>query len=273
MVEGWLFAGVKEEEEIVKTDAKFPITGKQLKQIFSGTSQTRCDEVAKLLNKFSDKFEINTPLRMAHFLGQIGTETGGLNKLSESSCYKESAIKSNFGKAKYCDLFEGYDAENLSSCPLPKCNPNLKSYTSKLKVKSKYVCTSDLFDYVYACRMGNDAPSSKDGSTFKGKSFIHLTGKGMYNQITNIWNNDTENINNKKDFGKTKANGGNFEELETNLEVALKASMYYWEMNKINDVADEDNTEKVTLKVNGGDNGIELRKKYMNSAKTVFNKK
>ncbi|UBM60701.1 hypothetical protein LAG90_08640 [Marinilongibacter aquaticus] len=54
------FKVVVEEDPELK--ASFPVTGEQLKQIFSGTPQSRCDEVAALLNEYSDKFEINTPL-------------------------------------------------------------------------------------------------------------------------------------------------------------------------------------------------------------------
>ena len=210
----------------VVTNATFPITGEQLKEIFPKTEQSRCNEVAELINKYSDKFEINTPLRMAHFLGQIGAETGGLVHLSEGNCYREATIKENFGKAKYCDLFEGYSSPNDNKCPLPKCLPNLGKYSNTLKVKTEYICTKNLFNYVYACRMGNDAPNTKDGSTFKGKSFIHLTGKGMYKDITDLWNNDIENAKNLKNFAKTQVNGGNFEELENDSDVAMKASMY-----------------------------------------------
>ncbi|MDI9881035.1 hypothetical protein [Flectobacillus longus] len=70
----WKYLGSKAQEH----QATFPITGAQLHEIFSSTPQERCDEVASIINKYSDKFEINTPLRMAHFLGQIGTETVGL---------------------------------------------------------------------------------------------------------------------------------------------------------------------------------------------------
>uniref|UniRef100_UPI00301D1E14 hypothetical protein n=1 Tax=Emticicia sp. 17c TaxID=3127704 RepID=UPI00301D1E14 len=33
--------------------ATFPITGTQLKEIFPSTKQERCDEVAKIINKYS----------------------------------------------------------------------------------------------------------------------------------------------------------------------------------------------------------------------------
>ncbi|MDI9873192.1 hypothetical protein [Flectobacillus rivi] len=59
----WKYLGSKVQEH----QATFPITGAQLHEIFSSTPQERCDEVASIINKYSDKFEINTPLRMAHF--------------------------------------------------------------------------------------------------------------------------------------------------------------------------------------------------------------
>ena len=65
--------------------ASFPISGAQLKEIFPSTDQSRCDEVAEIINKYSDKFEINTPLRMAHFLGQIGWESAQLKAMGEKS--------------------------------------------------------------------------------------------------------------------------------------------------------------------------------------------
>ena len=69
---------------------------------------------------------------MAHFLGQIGAETGGLVKLKESSNYSaknvfETFLKPNLrtnnasasGKTfKYCDLVEGYNCIDLMNCPV-----------------------------------------------------------------------------------------------------------------------------------------------------------
>ena len=43
-----------------------------------------------------------------------------------------------------------------------------------------------LFDYVYCCRMGNGAYTTKDESDYFGVGFIHLTGKNMYKSIHNI---------------------------------------------------------------------------------------
>ena len=238
--------------------ASFPISGAQLKEIFPSTDQSRCDEVAEIINKYSDKFEINTPLRMAHFLGQIGAETGGLKKLKEDYCYQsKSRIKEVFGKEKYCDLFEGYESD-LTLCNGSKpmqCTPKLTTITSNLVVKDKYVCSTLLFDYVYSCRMGNRAVSSKDGSTYAGIGFIHLTGRGLYKQISEKWNQDPDNSTNQKYFHLHPDENGNSDELSTDLEVAMKASMYYWDDNHLNGQADigigNDEIDDVGRIVNG----------------------
>ncbi|NBB31869.1 hypothetical protein [Cellulophaga sp. BC115SP] len=275
----WKYLGSKAQEH----QATFPITGAQLHEIFSGTSQERCDEVASIINKYSDKFEINTPLRMAHFLGQIGTETVGLKKLQESTCYSsKDRIKEVFGKIKYCDLFEGYESD-LTECDsdeTPKaCNPALKKITSDLVVKDKYVCSSNLFDYTYSYRMGNGPASTKDGSTFLGKGFVHLTGKGQYQTITSLWNSDSENANNKMEF-----DGRDIDLLTTNLDVAMKASMYFWRNSKkviINNVkkigdgnsfADSDDQIYLNQFVNGGQNGAESRQGIKEQALLILNK-
>jgi len=233
--------------------ASFPIKGTQLKEIFPGTDIKRCEEVAKLINKYSDKFEINTPLRMAHFLGQIGTETGGLKKLKENTCYKnKSRIKEKFGKIFYCDLFEGYscDWNNCGNGHPKLCSPTLKEITPSLVVKDKFVCSSLLIDYTYSCRMGNGTPASGDGSKFLGKGFIHLTGKSQYEKISEIWNADPENANNQKHF-----DNDDIDELTTNTETAMKASMYFWMINKLNSMAengiDNPDIDKIGAKVNG----------------------
>jgi predicted chitinase len=242
-----------------------------LKTVFPGTSDARLKEVSAAINKYGNEFGINTPERIAAFLGQIGAETGGLNNLTESSNYTEQNIKDNFLKKKYCDLFEGYNLPDNSKCPLLDCNPSFPQDLDlkTLSIKSKYVKSSSLFDYVYGCRMGNGAPSTKDGSTYKGKGFIHLTGKEMYKQISDEWNKKYPN--DKKQF-----DGKDINLLETNVETAMKASMIYWDIkklnNKIGEELNDDIVDSIGRKVNGVTdntqlpNGYEGRRNYTNKA-------
>jgi predicted chitinase len=135
-----------------------------------------------------------------------------------------------------------------------------KNYNSgRLRVKSKYINSLAIFDVTYACRMGNGNVDSKDGSTFLGKGFIHITGKDGYKAISIEWNKLYPN--DKKEF-----HGKDINLLETNVEVALKASMVYWKLKGLNQEADKGTSpeivEKIGTKVNGGDNGVDIRKSY-----------
>ena len=203
---------------------------------------------------------------MAHFLGQIGAETGGLKELKESPLYSPRTVVAVFPYPKYGHLFENvsldsttynysYSAINYDES---KCNgdemsrgttvfpysnssgvinayaatktdtlevtlsakktkvpvykkrtdvtkSNIKEkvtdddYNSGLlKVKSKYIRSAALFDVTYACRMDNDDVASKDGSTYLGKGFIHITGKGGYKEVSVEWNKLYPN--DKKEF-------------------------------------------------------------------------
>jgi predicted chitinase len=54
--------------------------------------------------------------------------------------------------------------------------------------------------------------------------------------------------------------------LESNVEVALKASMIFWKIKDLNREADQGTSpeivEKISTIVNGGSNGMENRKAY-----------
>jgi predicted chitinase len=298
--EVWLkFLKIITKKENTNTK-KIEITEDQLHNIFPDTPKSRIKDVVSTINNISADYNINTVQRMAQFLGQIGAETGGLNKLEEGANYSAKVIFNIFlkpnlktnsssisGKTfKYCDLVDGYDCTDITTCPSignghsdcnkainvelddnEKCKWSYDDFDKLCDVKSNYVNSTSLFDYVYGCRMGNGAMSSKDGSTFLGKGFIHLTGKGQYKRISDEWNKLYPN--DKKNF-----DGKDINLLESNIEVAMKASMIYWNLNKLNEKADEgtddnsiDNVGKI---INGSGknlpNGYETRRAYCKAA-------
>jgi predicted chitinase len=135
-----------------------------------------------------------------------------------------------------------------------------------LRVKSKYIRSSALFDVTYACRMGNGTVTSKEGSKFAGKGFFHITGKSGYEEVSKGWN---ELYNDNKEF-----HGKDIQLLETNIDVAIKASMVYWKMKSLNEYADK-GTDQVSVDdvgkiVNGSGktlpNGYSERRSYSKSA-------
>lgn len=131
-----------------------------------------------------------------------------------------------------------------------------------LKVKESYIRKPELFDVVYACRMGNSNIASKEGSLFAGLGLIHITGKYNYYKISTLWNDDPANDGNDKFFYIMKDDGGHYEELINNYDVAVKASMYFWKIENINDACDVNNYAEVTRLVNGGATEAGDRKKY-----------
>jgi len=97
-----------------KPDGKITVTGNKLKEIFPGTSQARCYEVAELINKYAVEYGLTSTERLAHFIGQIGAETQ-LKNLDEGSysatriltAEKTRTTYASGGKRylKYCSLF------------------------------------------------------------------------------------------------------------------------------------------------------------------------
>jgi putative chitinase len=108
------------------------------------------------------KFEINTPLRLAHFLAQCGHESGGFRATQENLNYSASGLKGIFGKYfKESGLAEAYQR-----------NPQ--------KIASR----------VYGGRMGNGPESTGDGYKFRGRGYIQLTGKDNYTAFGKAINED-----------------------------------------------------------------------------------
>lgn len=109
------------------------------------------DSVVSQIPQISEKFQINTKLRLAHFLAQAAHESGGFKALQENLNYSADSLKAVFGK---------YFPGNLN-----------ESYARKPeKIANK----------VYGGRMGNGNEASGDGWKFRGRGYIQLTGKVNY---------------------------------------------------------------------------------------------
>lgn len=90
--------------------------------------------------------------------------------------------------------------------------------------------------------------------------------------MSKTWNDDPENSVYIKYFHKQPHEGGHIEELDSNLDVAMKASMYYWQLTKCNVPATNDDTAVVTLKVKGSRDDTEVanRGKIKDKALTIL---
>jgi|688.fasta_scaffold19911_4 putative chitinase len=114
------------------------------------------DSVIAMIPEVASKFEINTPLRLAHFLAQCGHESGGFKLTKENLNYSAKGLNGIF--KKYFPTLE-------SAVPYER-KPE--------KIANK----------VYGGRMGNGLEASGEGWKFHGRGFIQLTGKDNYTAFT-----------------------------------------------------------------------------------------
>jgi putative chitinase len=121
------------------------------------------DSVISQIPDTAAKFELNTPLRLAHFLAQCGHESGGFKATQENLNYSASGLKGIFSKYfKEAGLAEQYQR-----------NPQ--------KIASR----------VYGGRMGNGPESTGEGYKFRGRGYIQLTGKDNYTRFGRFIGEDT----------------------------------------------------------------------------------
>lgn len=120
------------------------------------------DTVISQIPDIQVKFEINTPIRLAHFLAQAGHESGGFKAVNENL---------NYGAKGLLGIFPKYF--NTESATLYERKPE------------------KIANIVYANRMGNGDKASGDGYRFRGRGYIQLTGKDNYKAFDTIV---TENI-------------------------------------------------------------------------------
>lgn len=145
-----------------------------------------------------------------------------------------------------------------------KTNWNYNEGRIRVKVEFLPNGSSNLFDVTYACRNQNGNYNSKDGSTYKGSGFIHLTWKSNYLSVVNKWNELNPN-------DKLTLNSDLINKMRTDIDFAMKFAMTFWLLKQskisayLGDNYNEGNIENITFYVNGskdGNGSIDNRKKY-----------
>lgn len=201
------------------------ITIAQLQQLFPSTPRDTLIAYVPHINVLCDRYQINTPIRMAAFLSQVGHESAGLSRITENLNYSESGLLKVFKKYFTSDTAKEY------------------AYKPE-KIANK----------VYANRMGNGTEESGDGFRFRGKGLLQLTGRNNYTAFA-------------------KWCGKNLEQTEAYLntsEGAVASAIFFWTKNNLNTIADTENVELLTKKINGGVHGLAERRDLYQRAKKIF---
>lgn len=131
------------------------------------------DSVIAQLPDTIAKFELNTPLRLAHFLAQAGHESGGFKAVNENL---------NYGAKGLLGIFKKY-------FPTPEKAALYERKPEKIA------------NLVYGGRMGNGPEATGEGYKYRGRGYIQLTGKDNYKAFDLVV---AENITDNPDLVATQ---------------------------------------------------------------------
>ena len=185
------------------------------------------DNILDKIPEVMEKFQINTPSRLAHFLAQTGHESGGFRAFQENLNYGAKGLTTTF--KKYFKRADGTVDE-----------PKAATYAKK---------PEKIANLVYGGRMGNGPEASGDGYKFRGRGAIQLTGKDNYTA-----------------FFKSIGLGPDADPNLVSTQYALLSAAWFWSKNGLNKIADEGASDavvtKITKRVNGGTIGLADRIKH-----------
>jgi len=125
-----------------------------LKKLAPKTNAQRIADVQSHLDEILNKYQINTKLRIAHFLAQVMHESGDFAHMAENLNYSADGLMKIFPK-----YF------NTDSAASHARNPQM------------------IANRVYSNRLGNGDVASSDGWNYRGRGFIQLTGKENYTKF------------------------------------------------------------------------------------------
>ncbi len=120
-----------------------------------GISSSRADQYLPDLNALLPQHNIDTPLRISHFLSQL---------LHESSYMRLVEENLNYSTNRLVEIFRKYFTESEAA-----------AYAGKPEM---------IASRVYGNRMGNGDEASGDGYRYRGRGLIQLTGKNNYRKFS-----------------------------------------------------------------------------------------
>lgn len=187
------------------------------------------------IQKAMAEFGIDTPLRQATFIAQIGTESNGFKSVVESLNYSVEGLKI-FGSRLTAE-----QRQRLGRKP------------GELALSSSR--QADIANIVYGGRYGNVNPG--DGWKFRGRGLKQVTFHDNYLACG-------------KALGLDLIANPDLLLLDEN---AARSAGWFWKANSCNQFADKEDIVGLTKRINGGTNGLDDRKARYIIAKGVLVKK
>lgn len=192
----------------------------------TGATQANAEKYLPHIAKVCAQYEINTPQRVAGFLSQIGTESGGLSTVTESLNYKVSAILALFGRHRITEA----DARKYGRDDATGQKANQEA----------------LANLLYGGEFGRKNLGNTedgDGWKFRGRGLKQLTGRSNYKRCGD-------------DLGVDLIANPDW---ALSPEGAAQTAGWFWGKNGLNAIADTGDVRAMTKRINGGDIGLDKR--------------
>lgn len=231
-----------EREYTLKVDGDFG--SKSLAALMSWTggrsmvSQLRTDLAAAAERNFPAA-GITTPLRLAHALAQQSVETGGFTQLVESLNYSPKALRATFGQHRISDA----DCRRLGRQEGEKVVPVARQ--------------KEIANLVYGGKWGRENLGNSqagDGWRFRGRGAKQTTGRTNYGNVASVTGLDVLAC----------------PELLEDPDSGMKAACIYWRERGCNVLADADDITALSIRINGGRNGLDARQAAFRRAREIL---
>lgn len=208
----------------------FELQKEHLAKLIPGNKNV--DEWFEALVEVMPKYGINTERRAAHFISQCAHESNNFRSLQENLNYSEKALNAVFGR------YFGSASHKR----------NAAEYARNPEKIANYVYMDEFRKY----KMGN--VNEGDGWLFRGRGLKQLTGRENYTR-----------------FGATVDMTAEEAAVYVATEKgAVESACWFWDANKLNDIADTDDVVRMTKKINGGNIGLADRQQRYAKAMEVF---
>jgi putative chitinase len=183
------------------------------------------------LDAAMQRYAITTPRRVAHFLAQVGHESNGLTRTEEDLFYRTAGRIQAVWPRRFAT-----EADAARYVEAPEA----------------------LANFVYGGRrdLGNVKPG--DGWAFRGRGLKQTTGRRNFTRLAEVYGLDTPEA---------------AAAWATTREGAAMSAGLFWSDNRLNDLADQgagEMVESITLRVNGGRNGLADRRAIFARAAAVL---
>lgn len=173
-----------------------------------------------------ERFKINTPLRIAHFLAQSLYETGRGTILFENMKYKTAA--------RLLEIFGvGHHTAAIRPNEVDQFLDNDRALAERVY---------GLGNPKKAKELGNTKPG--DGYKYRGGGLLQTTGAANYARMSKLTGVDYHAD----------------PDLIVSPEAALSPALYEWNEGGLNSYADNNDIRTITRVINGGYNGLDGRK-------------